>query len=356
MDSRGPAAAGRLALPYRFAVILVLIALSLFVTLSFHRHGRPLRGVNEIERVVTLQSPRPWVTRVFPTMVVKTLVAVTPEAIRARVTPDSGIALAAARLMRNGDLQRDGLALFGLYYFVTGATFLLVYAMLVGTLARELAGLPPRWSAAAAALSLATLPPFFVGSFGYIYDLPQLAFAALLVWLMARERDIAYLAVFALGCLNKETTVFFALLYGYYHWNARGRARVIAMMALQVVIAVVIYGALQYVFAANGGMAIEHYWIPQFNHLVAPNDWPGVVSVALMALLLVIGLRHPRRMLRGALVVAAPLAVLFLYGGWPGEYRVFLEIWPLLIVTWTLAAYGLYEAATGRLPPPDACA
>jgi hypothetical protein len=71
-----------------------------------------------------------------------------------------------------------------------------------------------------------------------------------------------------------------------------------------------------------------------------------------MVLLLAIGLRGPRRMLRGALVMALPLAVLFLYGGWPGEYRVFLEIWPLLIVTWTLAAYGLYEAATKHLPPP----
>jgi hypothetical protein len=60
-------------------------------------------------------------------------------------------------------------------------------------------------------------------------------------------------------------------------------------------------------------------------------------------------------MLRGALVLAVPLAALFLYGGWPGEYRIFLEIWPLLIVTWTLAAYGIYEAATGRLPPADVC-
>jgi hypothetical protein len=263
--------------------------------------------------------------------------------------------MAAARLMRNGDLLRDGLALFGLYYFVTGAAFLLVYALLVGTLARELAGLPPQWCAAAAALSLVTLPPFFVGSFGYIYDLPQLAFSALLVLLMARGRDIPYLTVFALACLNKETTALFVLLYGYYRLNARDRPRVVAMTAVQVVIAVAIYGALQFVFAANGGLAIEHYWIPQFNHLVAPNDWPGVVSVGLMVLLLAIGLRAARRMLRGALVLAVPLAALFLYGGWPGEYRIFLEIWPLLIVTWTLAAYGIYEAATGRLPPADVC-
>jgi hypothetical protein len=54
-------------------------------------------------------------------------------------------------------------------------------------------------------------------------------------------------------------------------------------------------------------------------------------------------------------VLAVPLAALFLYGGWPGEYLIFLEIWPLLIVTWTLAAYGIYEAATGRLPPADVC-
>lgn len=344
-----------MALSSRLAVLLVLIGLSLFVTLSFHRHGQPLREVNAIQLVVTFESPRPWVTRVFPTIVVKALVALTPQAIRARVTPESGIALAAARLMHNGDLQHDGLALYGLYYFATGAIFLFVYAALVGMLARELADLPSRWCAAAAVLALATLPPFFVGSYGYVYDMPQLAFAALLVWLMARERDLAYVAIFTLACFNKETTVLFALLYAYYHWTALARSRVIVMIALQVVIASVIYGALQYVFAANGGAAIEHYWVRQFNNLLAPNNWPGVVSVALMVLLLAIGLRGPRRMLRGALVMALPLAVLFLYGGWPGEYRVFLEIWPLLIVTWTLAAYGLYEAATKHLPPAGTC-
>ena len=78
-----------MALPLRLAVLLVLIALSVVVTLSFHRHGQPLREVNAIQLVVTFESPRPWVTRVFPTIVVKALVALTPQAIRARVTPES---------------------------------------------------------------------------------------------------------------------------------------------------------------------------------------------------------------------------------------------------------------------------
>jgi hypothetical protein len=68
----------------RITAIALLIALSLAVTLSFHRHGRPLRGVNAIERVVALESPRPWVTRVFPTLLVKTLVAATPGMVRDR--------------------------------------------------------------------------------------------------------------------------------------------------------------------------------------------------------------------------------------------------------------------------------
>jgi hypothetical protein len=353
MDKAGGrvAGAGRLTPLHFFASLALLLALSVLVNLSFHRHGRPLRGVNAIERVIALDSPRPWVTRVLPTLLVKGLVAATPEAVRARITPDSKIALAAARLMRNGDLLHDGMALFGIYYFVTGAVFLFIYSALVGMLSRDLGNLPPVWCVAAAALSLATLPPFFVGAFGYIYDLPQLAFASLLIWLIARKRDLAYLAIFALGCFNKETTALFALLYLHYHWKSPDRARVIAMTACQVALASVIYLSLQRVFTGNGGQAVEHYWVPQFNFLIAPNDWPGVVSIALMVLLLAIGLRGAHRLLRGVLVLALPFAALFLYGGWPGEYRVFLEIWPLLIVIWMLAAYAIYEAATRHLPP-----
>lgn len=334
---------------YRFATVALLVALSLFVTLSFHRHGRPLRGINELERAVTLDSPRPWVTRVFPTLLVRGLEAATPAVIRDRVTADSNIALLAARMMRNGDLLRDGLALYGIYYFLTGILFLLVYSLLVERLARELAMLPQQWCVAAAALSLMTLPPFFIGSYGYIYDLPQLAFAASLVWLMSRGWNWVYLGVFAVACLNKETTMLFALLFAYYNWRKMSTAGLAAMTAAQIAIATGVYAALQYKFAANGGEPIEHYWVSQFNFLVEPNSWPGLVSVAMMVFLLAIGVRAAHRLLRGVFVMALPLAALFLYGGWPGEYRVFLEIWPLLIVIWTLAAYRLYWAAGGQL-------
>jgi hypothetical protein len=339
---------------YRIATLVLLVALSLFVTLSFHRHGRPLRGDNRIEWVIAFDSPKPWVTRVFGTLLVKGLHAATPQIVKDRVTANSLAAQLAARLLRNPDLLDDGLAIFGIYFFLTGAAYLLGYSALVGLLAHDLAGLPPAWRAVAAALSLITLPPFFIGGFGYIYDLPQLAFAAALVYLMARRWDFAYLAVFALACLNKETTVLFVPLYVYYNWRKESTWRLAAMTSAQLAIFAAIYVALQRIFSANGGVPIEHYWIDQFNFLVAPNSWPGVVSVLLMVFLLAVGLRGAHRLLRGVFVLAPPLALLFLYGGWPGEYRVLFEIWPLLIVAWTLGAYRLYEAAGRGSPRADA--
>jgi hypothetical protein len=252
--------------------------------------------------------------------------------------------------MHNGDLLKDGIAIYGIYYFSIGVAFLFLYSIFLGLLTREVGGLPPRWCLAAAVFSLATLPPFFIGGFGYIYDLPQLAFSALLALLIAKDWDGTYVTVFAVACLNKETTALFAFLYLYRHWKDADRSRVMAMTAAQVGLAVATYFGLQRFFAQNGGSAIEHYWVLQFNRLVTPNDWPGTVSVAMMVFLLAVGLYRADRLLRGALVLSVPFAALFLYGGWPGEYRVFLEIWPLLIVIWTVAAYALYRAAVLRLP------
>jgi hypothetical protein len=229
---------------------------------------------------------------------------------------------------------------------VTGTGFLLLYALVTGRLAKEAAGLPPLWCFVAAVLSLVTLPPFFMTGEGYIYDPLVLAFAAVLTYLIFREWHLRYLAVFALACFSKETTILFALSYLYCFRGKLPMTRLSAMMAAQIALFAGIYIGLLHIFSGNPGVLVEHYWLDQFNSMLEANSWPGLVAIMAMVLLFAIGITMAHPVLRSVFVIAVPLAALFLYGGWPREYRIFFEIWPLVVVTWTIGAYRLYASAT----------
>lgn len=337
------------------AALGILLALSLGITLSFHRYGRPLRDINAIERVVEFNNPKPFVLRVFTTALVDGLYAATPRIIKDRLlSSNSGVGRLAARLARNGDLLDNRLAIHWFYYAATAVAFLLLYAGLVARMAKCLGMLPPVWCFVAAVLSLVTLPPYFIHGYGYIYDPAVLVFAAAMTYAMYRGRHVVYLALFALACFNKETTILFTPLYVYYFRHRLPPARLAAMAAAQVALFLAIYVGLQRIFAGNEGVIVEHYWLDQFNYFVEPDNWPSLVAIMAMALLFALGYSGAHALLRGVFVIAVPLGVLFLYGGWPGEYRVFLEVWPLVIVTWTIGAYRLYTRVTGPASPQAA--
>jgi len=67
-------------------------------------------------------------------------------------------------------------------------------------------------------LGLLGLPPFFTAT-NYIYDIPALFFFTLGLALMIRRHWIAYLIVFFLACLNKETTILLTMIFVLYFFN-----------------------------------------------------------------------------------------------------------------------------------------
>ena len=104
------------------------------------------------------------------------------------------------------------------YLHLAGITFLamLVYPSIVGVLYRRLFVSPWWYRALVPVISLVILIPFVRGGFGHIYDFPLLMFMAALLYAMASHRHKLFLVLFAVSCLNKETTLLMTVAYAAY--------------------------------------------------------------------------------------------------------------------------------------------
>jgi hypothetical protein len=183
--------------------------------------------------------------------------------------------------------------------------------------------------------------------FHYAYDLPAAVFTLVLVLLMvqlARTHDSRWLAVylglFAVGTVNRETTLFLIPAFIAVFYRTLDRKVVVMALVLQVATFVVIQGTLQWVFAdnvnPNATVPGTHYE----NHLLR-NLIPFVNPLYLLTYLVQFsaGLYLPALLLRQHLdpVLGRTLlwfgipflASAFLFGRMQ-EHRVVIELVPLL--------------------------
>lgn len=165
-------------------------------------------------------------------------------------------------------------------------------------------------------------------SFRHVYDLPLLCLFTLGLALLARRRWRLFIIVYAVGCLNKETTALLTLVYLVWYWRELPRGGFLRLLIVQGLCFALIRGALMWHFRHNPGGVVEfHLW----DHLAIYRQLPGfaLFYAAMVAGVALLWARNGRRkptMLRqaaGVLIgVITPLFVLF---GFPFEVRIFYE-------------------------------
>jgi len=185
----------------------------------------------------------------------------------------------------------------------------------------------------------------------YMYD-----FATLLVWAaclyeLHAQRWGRYLLWFAIGMLNRETTLYLVLPFVAYGWRSMPKRTLVRLGVAQVAIGIAIKLALIVAFRGNpGAVAI---WDPagQLRYVFATPydliDWIGALAVVL---LLTYRWTDKPLVLRCQLVTLAPLLAAYAIAGSPREYRVFMEIVPgaTLLAAHTLATWS---GAARAVPP-----
>lgn len=173
--------------------------------------------------------------------------------------------------------------------------------------------------------------------FAKIYDLPTVVTFALGLAFLARGKWQAYMWLFVLGCVNRETTALLTLVFAVYFFRRMSWGVWFSGICLQGLIFVVIRIQLMWLFADKAGSA---FWFQPRENLEAflRVPWLGAVHWAVFALIIWLCVRNWQRkpvFLRTAFTVLMPVSlVLYVVLGNAFEVRVFAEVFP---VAWALA-------------------
>jgi hypothetical protein len=185
------------------------------------------------------------------------------------------------------------------------------------------------WVSAAA---LPLLSPMFFA--GYIYDFPMLFLFTLDLAMLLRRLWLAYLGVFLLASLNKETSILLTLVFSFHYWRNLERGIFYRLLAAQLILFIVVKMGLAWIFRANPGSMFEYHLPDQIR---AIQSMPGL-ALFLGLILCGLGVLIARRwleqplFLRHALLITIPLGILYLFFSMPFEPRVFYELYPVVLL------------------------
>lgn len=176
-------------------------------------------------------------------------------------------------------------------------------------------------------------------SFPHVYDLPAAMFFTLGLALIARGKHLAYLLLFPVATLNRETTFLLSIVWLVISFRKVSHAYLLFGTVYQGVVYLAIRTATTIAFANNPGQTLD--WQPMYN-LVRYGNAP-ISTTLLLAFLAFIwyaavkGWNDKPLFLRTAFLILFPLQIiLHVTLGGAFEVRVYAESLPLagLLIMW----------------------
>lgn len=250
------------------------------------------------------------------------------------------------------------------YMLVYVMTFLSLFAALfvMRAVCAELIG--DKVAATLAPLVIAAVFPLILTEGGFFYDMPELLFMALGVWLMLKRRTILLFLVVFLATLNKESyLLFICTLYPIATMRYSRRQSVLLIGAL-VAVAAAVNAVVKHRYMNNAGDMMmyqlgEHvrylldprnYLRTEINYGVSTTKGLNVVHLLLVAIVAKIGWRSlpsPVRMQTGiAALISVPLFLAFCFRD---ELRNFsLLLMPFTLLLCTTISVMLAQTASQR--------
>jgi len=172
----------------------------------------------------------------------------------------------------------------------------------------------------------------------YVYDLPALFLFTLGLALMARKQWRAFLLVFLLASLNKETTILLTLVFVIHQWHVRRLEdrQFQFLLVAQLSIFALVKGVLFVIFRENPGTFVEMHLLDHNIDLLrkfllrpslaAEFPWMG------LALLVFHNWPNKSRFLKDAIWILVPIFAMMPFLGMLDELRVYYEVVPIVVL------------------------
>jgi hypothetical protein len=238
-------------------------------------------------------------------------------------------------------------------YAVLALLCFIGFAVLLRALMRSVYPAYPPWVGDfAPIMAMVATPLIFFRYVSFVYDPMTLLVFALCLWLIAKRALTAYLLLFPVAVLSRETAILLFGVLAVREWGSVPRARLARLGLYHVAVFVALRVAVGLVFRGNPGTAAKfqvHVNLDVASH--AAFYVKTFLPLAPLALLVVSGWREKPAFVRNAfLVLGAPLVILCLLFGSLGEMRTYYEVWPLaflLAVPSVARAFGWDTPAHG---------
>ena len=177
----------------------------------------------------------------------------------------------------------------------------------------------------------------------YIYDIPTLFLSSACFYFLFTGRMKYYMVFFLLACLNKETAIFNLLFFIIWSYDRIPRSTLIAFSMAQIVIYAGIKVTLTYLYMNNSGFFLE-YNLSRVLRLDVFEQAGHYKIVILTMFFFLFTYRWPDKplFLKRALWIFPLIYVGYFFYGNGGEYRVFFDIKPIMVL---LATHTLISAA-----------
>jgi hypothetical protein len=303
----------------------VAIVLAIFLAdPGFHYSKASLHGM------VYGQADRPFVYRVLVPTMVRFLTQLVPDSARDRFVAATRPTVFARMGRQIGVDPRDmvELVIATVLLFAALYAFVLTLRWLFSRLYRH----GGRFADVVPLLALLLLPMFFCWA-SYLYDFPELLFFNLSFALMLQRRWGAYLAIFVLACLNKETQLFATFIFAIYFRRDFRKPAYWALLVTQGVIFLTIKLAVNAAFRGNPGSMMEMHLLRNLT-IVLKGPWPVSTVAGLLVLVLLLSYRFSEnpRFLKDGLWVFVPVFGLTLVFGQVDEIRNYYGAFPVVML------------------------
>ncbi len=267
---------------------------------------------------------RPFVTRALLPALVKWTTAILPSEWKAAINAsDWRLAYSWEREFLTEYLIASVL----MYLSLAGFFFALKYLL------KGLYELPQVFVDVLSLAALGALPLFF-SYYSYIYDPPLLFLFTLSLGLMLRQKWIAYLILFFLTTINKETSILLTLVFAIHYFHRIEPKKYWQILASQVFIFLFVRGGIAWAFRDNPGVFLEYHLLD--HNLELFHQTPSLAGIAIaLTLLFLVFFRwkeKPAFARWGFWLVLLVLLITTLFFGFLDEYRDYYEAYPLAIL------------------------
>jgi hypothetical protein len=339
---------------YRVSYTVLLVLLTFLVFCLF----LSIPGINGYYRamfgdMVYGTAYKPFVYRTLLPTTVRVLASAIPSAAKMRLTDALSRNPAMARVATTLEWEREYLVEYciaSLLMYAALWAFLFSLRYLFASVLRA----PPRFADLIPLLALVGLPIFFK-YYSYLYDFATLFLFTLGLALMARRNWTAYLLLYPISCINKETTILLALVFAIHFASPHTMSRRLftRLLVYQIAAFLVIKAALAVIFRHNPGNVVEVYFDRNLTLLV-PYTISRVATWLVIAMATFANWPDKPRLLKDALWIAVPLWILTWLFGNLDELRALYEVYPIILLLMAHTFAGILGVRLEHVEAPRA--